>query len=446
MKSGSLRFRLFLAGTVSVLAAMVLSAAGLTLLFERHVERRVVAELDIYLDQIIASLGTSPDGELALQQALADPRFTQPLSGLYWQVEAGDTVLRSRSLWDAKLVLPPGGPSDGEVRGLHIDGLKSRVLVAVERSVTLPDHLGAGTIRAVVASDAADIAAATRKFTADLLPYLALLGCVLIAASYVQVAVGLKPLAEVRKRIAAIRNGQARRLESGFPQEILPLASEVDALLDAREKQLVRARARAGDLAHGLKTPLQVLAGDVDRLRRQGLDGSADTIEQVLTAMQRHVDRELARARMATENANSRATVAEVIRRVVAVVSRTPDGARLEWEINVPAELTARIDADDMAEAVGNLVENAARHARGTISIEARRREGRIVVTVADDGPGMPDDMIEEAFIRGGLFDRTGSGAGLGLAIVRDIAEAWNGQIEIRTGKAGFTAEFTMQE
>jgi len=299
-------------------------------------------------------------------------------------------------------------------------------------------------MRAAVALDASEVASATRSFAVDLLPYLIVIAVFLIAAAYAQVAVGLRPLATVRGRLAAIREGKARRLGRGFPDEIVPLAAEVDALLDARETQIGRARARAGDLAHGLKTPLQVLAGDVDRLRTLGQPQIAAEIAQVASSMQRHVDRELARARIATGNPDARARIADVVRRVVAVVVRTPAGSRLDWPIDIPDGQVGRIDPDDLAEAIGNLVENAARHARGKVAIRSRRDAGMVVVTIADDGPGIPPEHLEDALSRGGQLDRSGSGAGLGLAIVRDIADAWDGRFELRTGAGGLEADFSV--
>jgi len=442
MNRGSLRLRLFLAGAVSILAALGLSALGLPLLFERHVERRVVAELSVDLDQVVAGLDVDAAGALVLPRAPVDPRFARPFSGLYWQLEASDQILRSRSLWDTKLAVPDSVPADGAVHQYRLTGPSDSDLIALVRHVTLPQRLGGGPMQAVVALDSAEITAATRAFATDLFPYLAIIGVFLMAAAYAQVAVGLWPLGAVRERLAAIREGNAHRLGRAFPDEIQPLAAEVDALLDAREAQIERARTRAGDLAHGLKTPLQVLSGDVQRLREKGEEGVATEIEQVAVTMRRHVDRELARARSAAGAPDARAVIAEVLKRVLAVVSRTPDGARLDWSVDVPAEMVARIDADDLAEAIGNLVENAARHARARVSVRADPKGDVVAIEIADDGPGIPSEQLEHVLARGGRLDQLGTGAGLGLAIVRDIAEAWGGRFEIRSGSSGLEADF----
>jgi signal transduction histidine kinase len=441
VRRGSLRLRLVTAAALSILAALALSGVGLALLFERHVERRVETELSVQLDQITAALDRGPDGRLAVTRPPADPRFAEPLSGLYWQIASGGSLLRSRSLWDAALALPADEMADGAVHAHRIVGPAGTELIALERSLELPSRLGGGTMRAVVAVDAAEVAAATRAFAVDLLPYLAFLAVMLGAAAYVQVAVGLRPLAAVRERLAAIRRGGARRLGEDFPDEIRPLAAEVDGLLAAREAELARARARAGDLAHGLKTPLQVLASDVDRLRGKGEDAIAEDIDAVATAMRRHVDRELARARMAARSPDARADIAAVVDRVLAVVVRTPAGARVEWSADVPEGMVGRIDADDLAEALGNLLENAARFARARVAIRARCDGGFIVLAVEDDGPGIPEGRRAEALARGGRLDEAGEGAGLGLAIVRDIAEAWGGWAAVRAGADGARVE-----
>ncbi len=430
-RQGSLRLRLLVAGALSILVALALSAFGLTLLFERHVERRVAGELAVYLDQVTAGLDRGPTGALVLTRPPADPRFDTPLSGLYWQAGVGDERLRSRSLWDEALALPPDVLADGAVHEHRITGPGGAALLALERSVTLPARLGGGALRAVVAVDAADITAATQSFAVDLLPYLAVLALVLIASAAVQVTVGLQPLAAVRARLAGIQAGTERRMGDAFPDEIRPLAAEVDALITAREGQVERARARAADLAHGLKTPLQVLSGDVARLRQRGEGAIADDIEQVATAMRRHVDRELARARLAAGGGDASADVAAVVDAVLAVVVRTPAGAALAWSTEIAAGTTARIDPDDLAEAVGNLVENAARHARSRVVVHGRTVGGDVELTVADDGPGIAADRIDTALTRGGRLDTSGDGAGLGLAIVGDIAEAWGGRLSL---------------
>lgn len=449
MRRGSLRLRLLLAGAVSILLALALSAAGLVLLFERHVERRVDRELSVHLDQLIAGLDRPDGGALAVVRPPGDPRFAVPLSGLYWRAERDALVLRSRSLWDGDLALPVDDPGDGGVHRHTIAGPGGARLATLERRISLPERLGGGSARVAVALDRAEIDAAVRSFAFDLLPYLAVLAIFLMAAAFAQVSVGLRPLAALRDGLAAIRSGDRRRLGDGFPDEIRPLAGEFDGLIAAREAQVASARARAGDLAHGLRTPLQVLAGDVERLRGRGEREIADEIETVATAMRRHVERELVRARVASGRAAAAPVVAArpagIAASVVAVVRRTPAGSRLDWRIDIGPGTALAIDPDDLAEALGNLAENAARHARSQVvlALEEGPDAGLAALVLRDDGPGMPEARTDDLVARGGRLDLaggdagTGSGAGLGLGIVTDIAEAWGGRLSIRNRSDG---------
>jgi signal transduction histidine kinase len=405
------------------------------------------------LRQLADGLERAEDGSLRLARPPAEPRFQEPLGGLYWQIAAeppapGGVVLRSRSLWDTALRLPPDPLRTGEVHQHLIPGPGGASLLAVERHLALPASLGGGGVRAVVAVDQAELHAAGRAFAAELAPSLALLAAILLAAAWVQVSVGLRPLDLLRRRLAAVRAGQEARLgAAGFPDEVRPLAAELDTLLDAQQQALARARARAADLAHGLKTPLAVLAADAAELRERGEGDLAGEIEALAGGMRRHVERELARARAAGGAAAGRwAAPAAVARRVVDVLRRTPRGRELAWAIDIPEDLNMEADAQDLAEILGNLAENAAKWARGRVRLAGGgdgARTGAVVLAVEDDGPGIPEGEAEAALARGGRLDATKPGAGLGLAIVGDLLEAYGGSLALCRSEAlgGLRAE-----
>ena len=440
MSFGSLRLRLLLGAAAFVLAAVAISALGLAFLFKEHVERWIDAELSTDLDQLIAGIDAGPDGTLAVTKPPSDPRFERALSGLYWQVvvEPAGPVLRSRSLWDDEIALPPE-PSLGDSVHHHlVAGPAGQTLYLLQRRVELSVRLDSKTVSAAVALDDAEVRAAVWRFAAALAPFLLVLAALLTAAAWVQVAFGLRPLAAMRAKLAAITSGAGRRLGSGFPDEVQPLAGEIDALLDARDRQVEKARAQAADLAHGLKTPLQVLSGDAQRLKAKGEPEIAEQIESISAGMQRLVERQLARARMGAADPNAGADVGNAIERVRRVVERTPEGQRLCWSVETSEAPLARIDAADLTEALGNLIENAARHARSRIAVAASAAEDAVVISVWDDGPGIPPERQAEALRRGTRLDSSGPGAGLGLAIVAEMAETWGGTLSFETQKDNF--------
>ena len=440
MKRGSLRFRLLFGAAAFILAALALSAVGLTLLFERQVENWVDAELNSHLDQVIAGIDLNGAEQLAVVRPPADPRFSQPLSGLYWEVavEPAGPILRSRSLWDYEIALPASAPNDDGLQHHLVAGPDHSSLYLVQRRIELPQRLGGKEARAAVALNANEVRAAVKRFATAIVPLLLILGGLLIAAVWVQVGVGLRPLAALRKRLESIGTGSERRLGDRYPIEIQPLASEIDALLDARDTQVEKARARAADLAHGLRTPLQVLLADAEQLKARGDEKIAVEIENIVTAMQGHVERQLTRARMGTYDPNAEADVGTAIERVADVMRRTPQGAALSWSISAPDGLAARIDAADLAEAIGNLAENAVKHAEAQIAVLATAEDDHIRIAFSDDGPGIPLEKQREVLTRGVRLDSSGPGSGLGLAIVGDIAEIWNATLAFDNCDAGF--------
>jgi signal transduction histidine kinase len=440
----SLRLRLVIAGAAAVVVAIALASLGLALLFAAHVERRALAELSVQLDQVLSGIEREGAGALVLATVPADPRFDRVYGGIYWQIAGGSQVLRSRSLWDYDLPLPPDELLDGAQHVHDLPGPTGGTLLTVERSVTLPERLGREEIRAAVALNREDLAAAQRDFVRDLVPYSVLLAVALILAGWAQIALGLRPLSAVGDRVAAVRGGRIPRLGSDFPAEVRPLTAEVDALLDEREAEIARARSRAADLPHGLKTPLQALLGEAGRLRSAGRADAAAAIEDIAGAMRRHVDRELTRARMAVHGAGARTDAAEVAEAIVRVVRRTVEGARLDWRVDVPDDLVAAADPDDVTEALGALVENAARHAVAKVRIKGGCEAGRIVIRVTDDGPGIPPERVEALMARGARADMSGGGTGLGLSIARDIAETLGGELTLAHREPGLEARLTL--
>lgn len=494
----SLRARLAIAALLSITLALLVAAFSLIVLFERHVERRIGAELEDRLNQLAAAVVISAprpadgdatraltvaprgpaggqaaaDGELQpervstsgldLDPPPADPRFQVPLSGLYWQIDdldagaAGIGVMRSRSLWDAVLQLPRDRLPAGAVHAHLVNGPGGQRLLVRERSVRLGQAKqvvgGEYRLRLAVAQDRAEIVAARNAFARDMLPYLGVIALVLGIATWFQIRTGLAPLETVRKAVNAVRAGRLDRLPTQYPEEVKPLALEVNALLEAREDAVARARGWTADLAHGLKTPLSALAADAQRLRQQGHPELAEDLEALADLMRRRVDRELIRARVRTQAHphQARADVGHALRRLIATLQRTPGGERLRWELRWESEMPgtgtpdresstgpwAALVEEDLLELLGNLLENAAKWARSRVrlSIGADRM---IQLTIGDDGPGVPEAQRNRLGERGLRLDQRKAGSGLGLAIARDVVEAYGGSLDFGRSELG---------
>jgi signal transduction histidine kinase len=438
MRFRSLRLRLVAGGIMAILVALSIAGAGLIVLFERHLSRTMVDDLDVHLKQLIAGLDIDQEGNLVVTRAPADPRFAELLSGLYWQVtDDRDQYLRSRSLWDAILQLPIDAPAPGEVHRHETWGPANAHVLIAERRILLTIGDRRVPVRVAVATDLTRVSTAGFAFAKDLAIALVLLGLVLALATSIQVGLGLRPLAALRRGVADIRSGHQHHLPHEVPSEVRPLVEEVNALLEAQEREMERSRSRAADLAHGLKTPLVALAADAARLREQGEQAIAQDIEAIGDAMSRYVDRELARARVrgAVKHRDGYSTaLAPLARALVATLSRTPSAMRVSFEPHIADDVQVPIDRTDLAEVLGNLLENAARHAAQRVRISAS--SGASIV-IEDDGPGIPSAQWPRVLERGTRLDERGNGAGLGLAIVQDVLHAYGWSLDLAKSDLG---------
>ncbi|MET0029160.1 MAG: sensor histidine kinase [Candidatus Thiodiazotropha sp.] len=440
MSIRSLRFRLLSAATVFMLLALILAGFSLVKLFEHHLERRFDSELETYLNQLIGRLDIDRNGRIHVTGNLVDPRFEEPLSGLYWQVQddARPTLLRSRSLWDNVIKLPQDQLQVGEVHHHRLPGPADQELMVQERQIILEPDTLARRLRVAVARDSSDLHVARHAFAADMLPYFVLLALFLTAASWVQVRMGLSPLELVRNGVLAIRGGRVQRLQDPYPDEVMPLVEEINELLEARDAMVERARAWTADLAHGLKTPLSALGADAQRLRNIGQPELANDLDELAQFMRRRVDRELIRARLRSADTavTNQSDLVRAIRRVHKTLERTPQGEHLQWDLFLPEQINVCLRDDDLTELLGNLLDNASKWANSRVRVSIETTE-TIDILIEDDGPGVAETQLERLGERGIRLDQQTHGYGLGLAIVRDIVEAYHGVIDFSRSPLG---------
>jgi hypothetical protein len=195
MRARSLRLRLAAAAGVSLAMALLRAGFGLTELFERHVVRRVSGELETYVRQLSANVAIADDGSLQVSRVLADPRFSEPLSGLYWQIEddSAGATLRSRSLWDHVLALPTDPLDIGTVHRHRLMGPAGATLLIAERRVLFPSQ-SQHRLRIAAAVDEREVLDSRAAFAGDIFNSLLLLAVVLLISTWIQITIGLKPL------------------------------------------------------------------------------------------------------------------------------------------------------------------------------------------------------------------------------------------------------------
>ena len=258
-------------------------------------------------------------------------------------------------------------------------------------------------------------------------------------AGVVQVRRGLAGITQLRRRLAAVHGGRGVRVEGRYVPEVQPLVDDLNALLEHREQAVRRAVAKAGDLAHGLKTPLAVIASEADRAASAGESAPASAILQQVDRMRRQIDYHLAHARAAASGAaaGARCSVRESAEGLARTLLRLHAGRNISIDIRVPASHLAAVQREDLDEMLGNLLDNACKWTRGRVIVEAVEQASGVVMTVDDDGPGVAVDMREVVLGRGVRADEKAPGSGLGLAIVRDLAEVYGGSITLEDSPLG---------
>lgn len=438
MKSPSLRLRLALAGLVALILALAIAGVGLTFLFERHVYRTVSDELDGYIGQIVGGLSFGSRNEIQMRREPNDPGFETSSSGLYWEVIFADQIRRSRSLAGATLTLPVDELSEGQTHYHQSIGPDGKLLLVAERRIEVRHDAGVQYARVILASDLTRMRQARDAFARELAPSLAILGIVLTLATWAQLTIGLRPLSQLRRELAVITVGGARRMNEEAPLEVRGLVKELNQLLAAQEAEISRARGRAADLAHGLKTPLAALAGDARLVREAGRPDIADSMDRVGETMRRHVERELTRARVRAAAMQLRhgAPVRDTVDALVRTLIRTDRGSEIAYQNRIAAEVVGPFERSDLLELLGNLLDNATRHARARVQVSTEGIDADLVIRVDDDGPGIEPAMENIIRQRGCRLDNGGS-AGLGLSIVQDILDAYGWRMDFARSPLG---------
>ena len=421
--TGSLTRRMIGISALWILILLVGGGIALDRVLSSAVTRNFDSSLDYVLTAMIVSSEIGPDGEVRFNRPLADQRFLEPYSGLYYQISGeGFEPFRSRSLWDRALAVGPPRRDSG-LRTYDSKAFPQEPLRILERDVTLPGSPVGWRFQVAQSREALDEQIAVLRRT--LVRSFALLGLGLIVMSALQSLYGLWPLRRVRIAIARIRSGKAARLDQAFPEEIAPLVEELNALLAHNEKQAEEARRHAGNLAHALKTPLTVIMNEATA----NTDGLCRTVIREATTMRRQVDHHLARARAVGRrgNAQSRAVVWPSVEAVERAVSRLYPHVTVDMAGDRTA--AAHVERQDLDEMLGNLIENAAKYGGGRVFVTISQEAGFVQVAIEDDGRGIPEAERDAIFGRGARLDLEKPGTGLGLAIVRDVAEIYDGTI-----------------
>ena len=431
-RDASLGRRLLLAASAFIAIALVIAAVVIGFVLHRFVQGQIDQRLDTQIAFLASMLHREGGGELSLSGSADGPPFDRPARGWYWQVRGAQTVLRARALGDSTLDLsalafppPPPLPQDRAVApprpadgaGPNDQALHYRIQhlvfdgVPVEIVATAPRAAVMGPLRDAMTTLGLSLAA---------------LGIALVLAIVLQVRLGLQPLDRLRRAVTDVRAGRQERVPEDQPIEISPLVSELNALLTQNAANLERARAHVANLAHGLKTPLATLS--VALSAESG--GKRDLIDLV-DVMDRRIRHHLGRARAAALGGPVRAQtpIEPALSALGAVLDKVYAERGITFTVDIPIDLAVACEPQDFDEIAGNLLDNAFKWTRHTVTVGGVAEDRSVVLTIDDDGPGLSDTQIPQVLQPGQRLDENAPGFGFGLSITRELVELYGGSL-----------------
>ena len=412
--------RMLLVSATATLIALALAGAVIGGVLGRF----VTEGLDRRLDAELLVLASAVDTSGRVDRAVLRDRAAALEAGPDWRwriVAPGGTIGSADFPPLSNAPPPPPGPAAARGPRPREGGADVHA-----RELTLATRAGPVVLTAAAPREV--VRRPLRGAVVPLLASVAVLAALLTGALLVQLRVGLRPLRRLAEEVAAIRDGRAVRVDEAQPAELRPLAVELNALAADNAAALATARASAANLAHALKTPVATLAVDLRDQPRHAAQ---------VARIDRTIRHHLARGRAAAIDRRAATPLLPAALDVVAAVRRLAGDTAPTVTVAVPDDLAVAIDAQDLDELLGNLLDNAVRHARAAVSVDAVRDGRRVRLTIADDGPGIPAAARAEVATPGLRLDERGDGHGFGLAIVAELAALYGGAMTLDAAPAG---------
>ncbi len=296
-------------------------------------------------------------------------------------------------------------------------------------------------LRIIIGTDKRYLDHELGEFNSVLVWSLGIFSLSMIAIAILLLLYAMAPFGQLRTAFANFRAGATPNMRGRFPEEVQPLIDDLNNLIAASGEQMQRARAQAGNIAHGLKTPLAILVDEAYRLEEKGESQAAAVIQDQCRRMQSQIDYQIARARAAASRTRpgTAASLTDVAKGVVHALGRLHVERGLHIEDRIPAGVMVACETQDLNEMLANLIDNACKHAKTRVVVrqDEDRPHNLVRVIIEDDGSGLPPEAREVVFNIGERWDSRSGGSGLGLSIVRDLVQLYGGKIRLDQSDLG---------
>ena len=281
---------------------------------------------------------------------------------------------------------------------------------------------------------------------------LGILALILLAVFTLTLYWGLLPLKQLADDLSQIETGKATQLSGHYPKELAGVAVNLNRLLQHEKRQHTRYRNTLSNLAHSLKTPLAVLRGLVDKQYLLKIDAAhIDVLAQQVTRMNEIVQHQLQRAaHVGPQTVQQTINVLPLLEGLANVIEKVYQDTLQCIDIDTESDVVFKGAKGDLMELVGNLLDNAAKYGGGLIRlalenehlVESMSNQARCRICIEDNGQGIDDNAIADILRRGVRADQKQQGQGIGLAMVVDIVDQYQGKLHLgRSGLGGLKVE-----
>ena len=438
-KPFSIRTRILVA--VSLILMLGLGGIGWTIdrMYARSLHDSIRERLTSTLNLLVSSI-EEVDGTLVMDQP-QDSRLQQPGSNLTAGMRTDQTTWLSESTLQSAPLEWPHGPQGEQVfrriEDFFADANPQFVMSwelgwETEQEQVLPLHLWA-------AVDSDELHQPLAEFRRGTWRWLAILGALLVSVQLLTGWLGMKPLRRVEREIQAIEKGEKSSLDGAYPVELAALTENLNALLASEQIGQRQYRQALGNLGHAMKTPLAVLSSILqqEKISQEDLAQADNAMRELHSVIRFQIERAASAAR-------------RTMLQPVAVKVESERLIRSLQKIYPQADISQDIEPDskfygeqrDLLEVLGNLLENACKYGTGKVLLRVRqssssKRKPGLLISVGNSGQPLAPEQFEKMLQRGLRGDERIEGDGLGLAIVAEIADAYNARLEAGRSELG---------
>lgn len=286
-----------------------------------------------------------------------------------------------------------------------------------------------------VTEDAKNYFRELKEFQENLLFWLIVTSVILLGVQGLIMKWSLSPLKRLTDNLADLEKGKIDKVGFDYPPELEGLTSNLNKLLDNERNNIERQRKTLGDLAHSLKTPLSIIHSELE----ENDSANKNLIKEQILNMNDIVAYQLKRAAVVGHRTFTVGIpVIDNIDKIVRTLQKVYHDKKVKQHMQIAPGAEFFGERGDLLELLGNLLENAYKWCDQNVSITVKtltlknhKRTG-LIIEIADDGPGIPETKSNDLLGRGVRGDEKVKGHGIGLSIVSDIVESYQGMIEIK--------------